>query len=768
MSLKRALQVLTCLTAFWAFVMLAMFAELHRPAVILFLTFFFLGIFRERLNLRVANAFWLALSILVLVVAGWGWFSLNEKLYSVVYLFLYLEINKLWTASRNRDLLQIYGLTFFQVLAASVSTASIFFAPALALYLLLVLAALITVTMKRDAELAYLEGAGAKERGALAAAHVVRSSMHGRRSFERLMERTYLTPRFARWLTLMLGGIIVVGTGLFFIVPRLQAQSFLSGIGPSSGDNLVSGFSDVVDFTGMGEIQTNPAVAMRVIPGNGFKKIDGQPAIDVLRLRGTTLDFYDGRRWSKGPMVRQALGPAERRRSVAFGLQPAYDNPKGVFEAQIQLEPNRYGFIFGPDRTSRFTFDKDSVSAQYDPVAESIQVDINNWVNTLKYSVECSTLKEEWWKSRDSEKSPAVSLIQEFSRVWSRPFAKGDAGGLSPELRAAYLQLPNQADIDTVREIANEWTGSEKNPVEIARTIEAYLRQRYLYSLDVSFSRSPNHLTRFLREVKAGHCEYFATAMTLMLRSRGIPSRIVNGYATDEWINSNGGYYIVRQEHAHSWVEAYFQGNGWVTFDPTPYNGIGGNRIPMTFYRWVTRWFDTVKLVWYNSIIDYDIQDQGFFYRALFRSGDLIPSMGRAITPGFLSGVTGQDFKTRKGLLLVVIASVMLVVGGLLVRELARTRGAKGRGGDSAREAARRERIIIAKYMQLLRALGELRARRASDTPLEYARGVTAEREALADFLPITEMYYNSRFNEVKWGEAEDERVNALLRRFEE
>src|SRR5213079_3163916 len=77
-------------------------------------------------------------------------------------------------------------------------------------------------------------------------------------------------------------------------------------------------------------------------------------------------------------------------------------------------------------------------------------------------------------------------------------------------------------------------------------------------------------LADFLFNVKVGHCEYFATAMAVMLRTRGIGSRVVNGFLPGEY-NQAAGAFTVRQSDAHSWVEVYFpQADSWITFDPTP------------------------------------------------------------------------------------------------------------------------------------------------------------------------------------------------------
>ena len=83
----------------------------------------------------------------------------------------------------------------------------------------------------------------------------------------------------------------------------------------------------------------------------------------------------------------------------------------------------------------------------------------------------------------------------------------------------------------------------------------------------------PDPLADFLFNVRAGHCEYFSTAMVVMLRTQGIAARVVNGFLPGEY-NEAAGAYTVRQSDAHSWVEVYFpETNSWVTFDPTPAAG---------------------------------------------------------------------------------------------------------------------------------------------------------------------------------------------------
>jgi hypothetical protein len=112
-------------------------------------------------------------------------------------------------------------------------------------------------------------------------------------------------------------------------------------------------------------------------------------------------------------------------------------------------------------------------------------------------------------------------------------------------------------------------------------------------------------LANFLFERKQGHCEYFASSMAVMLRTLQIPARVVNGFRSDEF-NDLTGNYVVRAKNAHSWVEAYFPGYGWVTFDPTPGGAVGS---PQGWGR-VMLYLDAAASFWREWVISYDSSHQ--------------------------------------------------------------------------------------------------------------------------------------------------------------
>jgi transglutaminase-like putative cysteine protease len=151
---------------------------------------------------------------------------------------------------------------------------------------------------------------------------------------------------------------------------------------------------------------------------------------------------------------------------------------------------------------------------------------------------------------------------------------------------AEYLQLPDNVP-NRVRQLAVDITKDTTNPYDKAKKIEQYLHEKYPYTNkpDLSKGKSRDFVDRFLFEIKEGYCDYYSSAMAVLARSSGLPTRWVKGYASglsaeqmdpfsefnqDSLINPDApGLYTVRNADAHSWVEVYFSGWGWIPFEPT-------------------------------------------------------------------------------------------------------------------------------------------------------------------------------------------------------
>jgi transglutaminase-like putative cysteine protease len=137
-----------------------------------------------------------------------------------------------------------------------------------------------------------------------------------------------------------------------------------------------------------------------------------------------------------------------------------------------------------------------------------------------------------------------------------------------PEIiRERYLALPGTVPV-RVRRLARELAENSANPYDQATALEAYLRT-YPYTLDVPPPPQDRDIADyFLFELLTGYCDYYASSMVVMARSIGLPARLVTGYASGGYIPS-AAEYVVRLKDAHSWVEIYFNGIGWVEFEPT-------------------------------------------------------------------------------------------------------------------------------------------------------------------------------------------------------
>lgn len=144
----------------------------------------------------------------------------------------------------------------------------------------------------------------------------------------------------------------------------------------------------------------------------------------------------------------------------------------------------------------------------------------------------------------------------------------GDDRAPDEEGRAIALSLPRLVD-PRVRALAAELSkGGGDARATIARTV-AHVRAAARYSLDAGASSSPDVVSDFLFERRAGYCEHFASAVALLLRLQGVPARYVTGFQVDE-LDLEGAHYLVRDANAHAWVEAWVDGVGWIEADATP------------------------------------------------------------------------------------------------------------------------------------------------------------------------------------------------------
>ena len=491
-----------------------------------------------------------------LSIAYFIFFALDYLVFSraflpcTIHLALFGLVVRTFSIRRERDHITLAILAFLMVLSAAVLTVDSIFLLSFAAFMLTAIATFVLMEMRQSG---------------------VSASIRARHSSDPHEHRhlAFAMARFAPTLMLM---ILISGTALFFVMPRMSA-GYLGGY--SYGTDFASGFSDRVQLGQIGQIQQSDSVVMHI-------EIEGdQTGRYSLHWRGISLADFDGHMWSN-PKIQF---PLHRRPDTSFAV-PNHGEP-GRSYASANLERERlihYKVLMEPIGTNVFF--------------------LAPWAMSLRGD----------YRDVDGDSGGAV-YNYDFQHAISRYEAVSNvATPTATELRSAghnyptnivqtYLRLP---EVDPrVADQVKQITKSAKNDYDKASTIENYLRTNFTYTLQLPKTTPKDPIANFLFVRKEGHCEYFASSMAVMLRTIGIPSRVVNGFRSDEF-NDVTGNYIVRAKDAHSWVEAYFPGYGWQTFDPTP----AGNAGPAQGWGRLALYMDAMASFWRDWVISYDSSNQ--------------------------------------------------------------------------------------------------------------------------------------------------------------
>jgi transglutaminase-like putative cysteine protease len=495
------------------------------------------------------------LTIAYFVFYAGDYFLLSRSfLTATVHLVLFAVVVRTFSLRRDRDYTMLAILAFLMVLASAVLTVDSVFLFFFAGFVLMAVATFLLMEMRRSGRAAKFQ-----------ARHSRDAQEHRRLAFWLVR----VTPA----LVLM---ILVGAAAVFFLLPRMSA-GYLGGY--SFGTDFSTGFSDRVQLGRIGQIQQSNAVVMH-IQIEGDRR--GQYA---LHWRGVALAKFDGRDWSN-PREQQVL---QREADGSFAVRLSNQGVEQASPVRSQTAPRRlnhlihYRVLMEPIGTNVFFLAPWArrVSGAY----RTLQIDTGGAVSDM-----------------DSQRS--VSLYEADSDISTpSPEELRGAGDYLPLGALTYLQLPR---LDPrIPRLAAQITGSASNSYDKAAVLERYLKTHYGYTLQLPRSPVADPLANFLFERKQGHCEYYASSMAVMLRTLRIPARVVNGFRSDEF-NDVTGNYVVRAKNAHAWVEAYFPGYGWVTFDPTPGGAVGS---PQGWGR-AMLYLDAAASFWREWVISYDSSHQ--------------------------------------------------------------------------------------------------------------------------------------------------------------
>jgi transglutaminase-like putative cysteine protease len=477
---------------------------------------------------------------------------------ATVHLALFGVVVRMFSLRRERDHITLAILAFLMVLASAVLTVDSIFLFSFALFMMTAVGTFVLMEMRRSGHAANIQARHSNDP----------------------QEHRHLAFALARVAPALMLMILIGGAVVFFLMPRMSA-GYMGGY--SFGTDLSSGFSDHVQLGQIGQIQQSNAVVMHIqIDGDTLGRFD-------LHWRGVTLADFDGRTWSS---------PREQ-----FTLQHQSDDtfkvPRASVSARSVAKP-----ILAREHIIHYR-------VLMEPIGTNVFF-LAPWVRSVSGN----------YRMLASDAGGAVYNF-DSQRSISRYEADSDIATATPaELRAArrdyplqitgqYLRLPS---LDArVPHLAAQITRSAGNDFDKAVAIENHLRTRFGYTLQLPQTPVKDPIANFLFERKQGHCEYFASSMAVMLRTIGIPSRVVTGFRSDEF-NDLTGNYVVRAKDAHAWVEAYFPGYGWQTFDPTP-AGNGGT--PQGWNR-LALYVDAMASFWRDWVVSYDTSHQYSLGQAAF------------------------------------------------------------------------------------------------------------------------------------------------------
>jgi transglutaminase-like putative cysteine protease len=469
-------------------------------------------------------------------------FVSRSFLTATVHLVLFGMVIRLFSLQRARDHFMLAVLSFLMVLAAAVLTVDSVFLFTFAGFLLVAVITFVLMEMRHS---------------------VAEDTGRAQEPKDTAPYRRMAGGLLATAPTLMLM-ILAGGSLIFFLLPRVSSR-YLSNY--ASGSDLSTGFSNRVQLGRIGQIQQSSAVVMHVQIEN-----DLEGAYD-LKWRGIALSQFDGRVWSN-PFVQTDL-----RLSTSGRYRLTTDSGTSGVSAhkvryRVLLEPMGTNVFFLAEKPASLIGNFSHVTT--DAGGAVYNLDADHPVN--RYEAESQLTEPDASELRLTPNTVPGSL-------------------------AHYLVLP---PLDNrISKLAENISATAPNNYDKAVAIERYLRTHFGYTLDLSRTVPRDPLAYFLFERKKGHCEYFASSMAVMLRSLGIPSRIVTGFRGGEF-NDLTGQYVVRASNAHSWVEAYFPSYGWVSFDPTP----GGDLETRMGWSRLSLYIDAAASFWREWVINYDVTHQ--------------------------------------------------------------------------------------------------------------------------------------------------------------
>jgi hypothetical protein len=504
-----------------------------------------------------------------------------------------------------------------------------------------------------------------------------------------------LTPGLLR-VTLAASALsVLVGLALFVVLPRMSSGMVRGRL--LGGSISKAGFSDRMELGDFGKIHGDPTVVMRIETPRG----PVLPA-EARYWRGLAFDRFDGRSWSISRPRRSILS-VDAELGVDFAADPVRSN----MTQRILREPVAAGVIFSMGQAvhvegSVGRLERDGNGGLYGPTRSEERV---------RYLVDSR------WHPRDEAALRADhTLVPGDDPRWVA------LPRFAPQIATLALQAAGPGDTDAERVLA----------------IEGWLRAHGHYSDspppdDPADPRSP--IERFLLGELTGHCEYFASAMVVLTREIGIPSRVVNGFAGGR-DNHFGGFVEVIGSDAHAWVEVHYARAGWVAYDPTPPDQRLRAAAVLSMGQRLYELQSALELWWFRNVVEFDRVDQLRGFQAAWRAWHLLRvSAGLEHRPEMNPLEHREAWVHGRLVVLSLLAACSLGLAAVV--------GWRRRAGN------RHTPRISPAYLSALQLLAHHGlVRRPADTARGFAAVVaeTVSPDAAAAFAALTERYLAERF----------------------
>lgn len=612
-----------------------------------------------------------------------------------------LQLSRLANRRTARDYQQITVLALLHLIAATVLGGGLSYAVCFLGFVIVTPWALTLGHLRREIEGNYLADARAGRSGVpIDVGRILRS-------------RRVVGPGLLLGSSLLAIPIFAMTSVIFLVFPRI-------GLGivsiRSSRGGPITGLGDQVDLTGHGTIRDDPTIILRIEPPDLG---DHPPPFRAFRLRGAAFDRYDGRRWTRSPRHRVSLP----REGAVYSIT-GWDDRR-LSQYRIVLDAIDPPVLLLPQNT---------VAVRIEPRMES----------GIPRFPDLST---------DSAQEIRYTTNDDLGLVYTA-FVDSESTGathdtsLSSEALAHYLALPPLSP--RIYALAHQLTDPYPDPRDKALAVQRYL-QGFRYTLTLESGSAAQPIEDFLFRSRAGHCEYFSTAMAVLLRAVGVPTRNVTGFLGGTY-NRYGRFYAIRQGDAHSWVEVYVHGHGWLTYDPTP----PARQIPVVRTGVLTELdalIEALRARWRRYVVSFDLGTQTRLAMRIMRllegrSRSRVVRSSGPMSHGHGLVVAIRRANRNMNILWWAIASAV-VVGVPLVFFLRR----RWRHGVSfprtvrrARDARIREAVALAEMLdEALAARGHVRPR--SRSPLGFAEDLARAQSPLAPVARrIAERYMSARY----------------------